>query len=536
MHEAGDMDAPSASSDAHPHRERVRAIRLQILETAPRYGCLSAPPLLLCADMGQSLVRRVQSAIEEQGLLRAGERVGVAVSGGADSVALLLLLLELRAKLGVVLSVVHFNHKLRGKASEADAQFAAKLAAKHGLPFHTGHADIATKAKRDKTNLEDTARRARYEFFAMLVDARHLDKIAVAHTMDDQAETVLAHILRGTGLAGLGGIHPAVGHVVRPLLGVRRAELRAFLRSRKQTWREDATNRDTTRMRARIRKKLLPILEKQFQPAAVQHLATLAEVAREDEAFLDALVDDRMRRCVEKGTGSARISTLDLLNFSRKKDFTTERAEKNFVVSRRMVRGIVKEVKPRAGQLGAEHVRAVLELAERGENGKRLQLPGGLLVRRERDLLIFSAAEDKKTTKGREAREFEHAINLDGEETDICVPELGCVFRLKVIDWPAKRGETIKRESVLDRDALRSPLVLRNWRPGDRFQPVGRRNAHKLKRLLNGKQIGRGEREGWPVLTSGGVLVWVRSFPVAAEFAASERTRAGILITEEAIS
>src|SRR5712692_10143290 len=240
MHEAGDMDAPSVSPEADPHR-----------------GCLSAPPLLPCADMGQSLVRRVQSAIEKGKLLRAGERVGVAVSGGADSVALLLLLLELRAKLGVVLSVVHFNHELRGKASEADEKFVAKLAAKHGLPFHAGHADVAAKAKRDKTNLEDTARRVRYEFFAMLVDAQHLDKIAVAHTMDDQAETVLAHILRGTGLAGLGGIHPAVGHVVRPLLGVQRAELRAFLRTKKQNWREDATNRDTTRMRARIRKKLM---------------------------------------------------------------------------------------------------------------------------------------------------------------------------------------------------------------------------------------------------------------------------------------
>src|SRR5713101_4874574 len=263
-------------------------------------GCLSAPPLLPCADMGQSLVRRVQSAIEKGKLLRAGERVGVAVSGGADSVALLLLLLELRAKLGVVLSVVHFNHELRGKASEADEKFVAKLAAKHGLPFHSGHADVAAKAKRDKTNLEDTARRVRYEFFAMLVDAKHLDKIAVAHTMDDQAETVLAHILRGTGLGGLGGIHPVVGHVVRPLLTVRSAELRTYLRSTKQTWHEDLTNRDTARTRAPIRKKLLPMLEKNFQPTVVAHLATLADLAREDEAFLGALVDDRMRRCVEK--------------------------------------------------------------------------------------------------------------------------------------------------------------------------------------------------------------------------------------------
>lgn len=491
--------------------------------------------LLPCADMEQSLVRRVQSAIEEQGLLRAGERVGVAVSSGADSVALLLMLLELRRKLGIVLGVVHFNHKLRGKASEADARFVEKLAVKHGLTFHGGDADVKAKAKRDKGNLEDTARRARYEFFAALVEAEYLDKIAVAHTMDDQAETVLAHILRGTGLAGLGGIHPVVGHVVRPLLAERRAELRLYLRSKKQTWREDATNRDTTKMRARIRKKLMPILEKQFQPAVVQHLATLAELAREDEAFLGALVDERMRKCVVRSAGFAKISAWELVGFWGEKDFTTEGAEKNLVISGRMVRRIVGEVKPRAGQLGAEHVRAVLELAERGENRKRLQLPGGVTVLREHDSLIFSAVQEKDTNRGRKGGAFEHAINLDGKENDIHVPELSCVFRLKVIDWSAKRGETTKSESVLDRDALRSPVVLRNWRPGDRFQPLGHRNAHKLKRLLNRKHIDLREREAWPVLTSGEILVWVRGFPVAAEFAASERTRTGVVI-EETIS
>jgi tRNA(Ile)-lysidine synthase len=491
--------------------------------------------------MGQSLISRVESAIEEWGLLRAGERVGVAVSGGADSVALLLLLLELRAKIGVVLSVVHFNHKLRGKASEADARFVEKLALKHGLAFHVGQADVKAKARRDKNNLEDTARRARYEFFTTLVMAERLDKIVVAHTMDDQAETVLAHILRGTGLAGLGGMHPAVEHVVRPLLAVRRAELRAYLHGKKQTWREDATNRDTTKMRARIRKKLLPILEKEFQPAVVQHLATLAELAREDEAFLDALVEERARTDVEKDVHSATVRACDLLGLrasrTREEKANAEtqrtlRGAKEFAVSGRMVRRIVKEVKPRGGQLGAAHVRAVLELAERGENGKKLRLPGGVGVLRQHDALIFSAAEDKAPNSGRKGDAFERAIDLDGEENDIRVPELSCVFRLKVIDWSAKRGETAKSESVLDRDALRSPVVLRNWRPGDRFKPLGHRNAHKLKRLLNRKHIDLTERESWPVLTSGEILAWVRGFPVAAEFAASERTRTAIVIEE----
>jgi tRNA(Ile)-lysidine synthase len=494
--------------------------------------------------MRQGLLNTVRGVIQKRGLLRAGERVGVAVSGGADSVALLLLLAELRKQLGIVLSVVHFNHKLRGKDSDADEKFAGKLAEKYGFVFHAGRANIAAKAKSRKANLEDTARRARYEFFARLVEDGRVDKVAVAHTADDQAETVLAHILRGTGLAGLGGIHPTVGHVVRPLLGVRRAELRAYLRAKKQTWREDATNRDTTRMRARIRKKLLPILEKQFQGAVVDQLATLAELAREDEAFLDAVASERMQTCVEKGSGQAKISIGDLLS-KKKKDFNTEDTEntentegteKNFAIGGRIVRRIVGELKPREGQLNAEHVRAILELAVRGENGKCLALPGGVEVRRERDRLIFCGGDSIVERNRRRPVEFERAINFHGTEVDVNVPELGCVFRFRVIDWPAKRGDTSDREFVLDRDALQSPLVLRNWRAGDKLRPCGHRSAHKLKRLLNQKRVSRWERDGWPVLTSGGVLAWARGFPAAAEFAASEKTRSGVVITEETIS
>jgi tRNA(Ile)-lysidine synthase len=492
--------------------------------------------------MGQGLLNTVRDVIQKQGLLRAGERVGVAVSGGADSVALLLLLAELRRQLGIVLSVVHFNHKLRGKDSDADEKFAARLAEKYGFVFHAGRADIAAKAKSRKGNLEDTARRARYDFFARLVEDGRVDKVAVAHTADDQAETVLAHILRGTGLAGLGGIHPTVGHVVRPLLGVRRAELRAYLRAKKQTWREDATNRDTTRMRARIRRKLLPILEKEFQAAVVEHLATLAELAREDEAFLDAVASERMQTCVEKGPRETKISIGDLLA-KKKKAFNTEDTEntegtekRNLAICGRIVRRIVGELKPREGQLNAEHVRAILELAARGENGKCLALPGGVEVRREHERLIFCGGDSIAERNRRGPVEFERAINFHGTEVDVNVPELGCVFRFRVIDWPAKRGDTIEREFVLDRDALQSPLVLRNWRAGDKLRPCGHRSAHKLKRLLNQKRVSRWERDGWPVLTSGGVLAWTRGVPAAAEFAAGEKTRSGVVITEEAIS
>src|SRR5260370_12034222 len=335
-------------------------------------------------------------------MLRPGERVGVAVSGGADAVALLLLILELREKLGIVLSVVHFNHKLRGKVSDADERFVAKLAAKHGLEFHSASVDVAKKAKEERANLEDGAWRGRYDYFRSLVESGTCTRIAVAHTADDQAESVLAQLLRGTGVAGLGGIHPVAGPVIRPLLSVRRGELRRFLRAKKQTWREDATNRDTKRMRAHIRKKLLPLLQKQFQPEIVEHLATLAGLAREDEAFLDAVAEEGSQALVEKGVEGMRIALGDSFQPWKKMKFNApnreseKNAEWTVALSKRMARPIIANIKPRAGQLGAKHVEAVLELAHSGQNGSSLALPGGAEVRKERDALVVHAAEEWK--------------------------------------------------------------------------------------------------------------------------------------------
>ncbi len=479
----------------------------------------------------ESLAQQVLRLIQQRKILHAGERVGVAVSGGADSVALLLLLEELREKLGIVLSVVHFNHKLRGRASEADEKFVARLAAASGLPFHADRADVAAEAKRARANLEETARRLRYEFFARLVKEGRADRIGVAHTADDQAETVLAHILRGTGLAGLGGIHPIAGPVIRPLLGIRRSELRAYLRAKKQTWREDATNQDATRLRARIRRKLLPLLEKEFQPAAVEHLTALAERAREDEAFFRSVTEERAAAMAFASGDGVRIRVADLLQPGKKGAGALDRA-----LSKRLLRRLLEGVKQRPGQITSRHIEAILELAEHGQSGKALQLPGGLEARREIEEIFLhpGPAPVKEMAGSRKARRvFEHAVELRKDGAAVRVPETGCVLRLRVIDWPAERRETSTLGAVLDRDRLQGPLVLRNWRPGDRFRPAGRRKTHKLKRLLNEKRVSRWEREGWPVLTSGGVLVWVRGFPAAAEFAPDARTQAGIVIAEE---
>src|SRR5260370_27528716 len=210
-------------------------------------------------------------------------------------------------------------------------------------------------------------------------------------------------------------------------------------------------------------------------------------------------------------------------------------AEWTVALSKRMVRHIIAGVKVRAGELGAKHVEAELELARSGQNGSSLALPGGVEVRKERDALVFHAAEkvERWSSESRH-REYEYKIDLAKGSAEVNVAELGCVFRLRVIDWPPKRGETSSHGAVLDRDRLRFPMLLRNRRPGDRLRPEGHRNDHKLKRLLNEKHVSRWERDGWPVLTSGGDLAWGRGVGVAAEFATNERTRAGMLIAEEA--
>jgi tRNA(Ile)-lysidine synthase len=491
-------------------------------------------------DVAAALLR----VTEASGLLRAGERVGVAVSGGADSVALLLLLRELRVSLGLTIYVLHFNHKLRGRAAEADEKFVAGLAKKFALPFFAGAADVKAIAKRDKANTEDAARKERYVFFARATGEHELDKVAVAHTADDQAETVLAHILRGSGITGLGGIHPQVGKVVRPLLGARRADLRAFLKLKKQIWREDATNRDTTKMRARIRRKLLPLLEKQFQPRSVEHLAELSVHAREDDAILNRVVEERLKGSLEIGAEGARIGIRDLLGSGLAKRAALARpggeekfSEEAGALGGRMVRRIIGKWKSSHGNVGgelvAQHVGQVLELARNGQTGSTLQLPGGMEVRRLAEALLFCAAAEKNSSGARSEKEYAHEIDFLLGTTVIQVPELGCAFRFTVIDWLGKRGETSISGEVLNRDALRFPLVLRNWKPGDRFRGVGHSKPEKLKRLFSEKRIDHWQRAGWPVIVSDGKLAWSRGFGCSAEFAVNEATSTGIVIAEE---
>jgi tRNA(Ile)-lysidine synthase len=457
----------------------------------------------------QGLAQRLLQAIRKQESIRPGDRVGAAVSGGADSVALLHLLIELQAELGIVLSVVHVNHKLRGAESDEHQRFVAEMAKKHGLELHACEAPIDEKTfnkKGKNSGIEASARELRYRFFCRIASAGQVAKIATAHTLDDQAETVLLRIFRGTGIRGLAGIHPRIvfeeqgrvcGEVVRPVLGFRREELQQFLRDGGLTWREDSSNLDVVFLRNRVRHRLLPLIAEEFGEAAIEHMGELAEIARGDEEHwktghpeIQPFGGDRTRQ-------AASLNVAALLGLP-------------LAAQRRLVRAWL-EANAHDASTSFRVIEEVIDLA-RDVPGKRMGLPGGEDVRRgNRELFLEPQTAHVN-------RDYEYSLAIPGV---IQVPELrGCIEArlLNVGEIPNAVPEK-DRSQLLDPNCVPSQLTIRNWRPGDRYWPAHTATAKKVKELLSNRHATGTEKKMWPVAIAEGCgIVWIRGFAVPAAF------------------
>ncbi len=461
---------------------------------------------------------------------------------------MLRLLAHLANDLGVSVSIAHLNHSLRGDESDRDAQFVEVLAQRLGLKFFQRTEDVAAVAASNGWNLEDAGRRLRRRFFNELISDGSADRIAVAHTADDQAETVLAHIFRGTGITGLSGIRPVDGPVVRPLLETRRQELRDYLVTLSQDWREDSTNQDAARTRARIRHQLLPVIEHQYSPSIVNHLNDLSRFAREEESFWDAFIEDRFQNLVRQSCGDFVISSSDILTpLSMPKSAKKNPAYQSpgpppalRSVSEKLIRRLFEAIHGDRRELTAKHVEQVLDLAKNPQSRLAVELPHGILVRKDFGELRFSrgastaaAPHQNQSGTAHPSPKYHYELALPLTKTvSVSVAEMGKRLSLNLIDWPSAERDTIWDNQALDADLLRSPLILRNWRPGDSYRPRGRRNEQKLKQMLLGKRIPAERRAGWPVLESAGKVVWALGMDPAGEFAAGAGTHKALLIAE----
>jgi tRNA(Ile)-lysidine synthase len=461
-----------------------------------------------------SLAARVLGAIQRQRPAPGPTRLVVALSGGGDSVALLLILRTLHDRGDVVLAgAAHLNHRLRAREADEDEAFCRALVERLGVPFIAEHADIRGMAREQKRSIEDTARRARYAFLERAADAVGGDLIATAHTRDDQAETFLLRILRGAGTRGLGSIHPRAGRIIRPLLDVGREELRAFLAEQQEPFREDETNADVAIPRNRVRHELIPLLRARFSAAVAGVLAREAELARRDEDFLQQQAIDLASRIVlSENEHEIRVAVAPM-------------AAAHAALSSRAARTLLDRF---AGgrAIAFHHIERVLELAQRTSDGA-VSLPGQEVVRAGETLRIRPAPGRLKAP----ANSFVFSLSIPGEVTSdgwtLTAREAGPDRPVAASKWMGRAAQV-----GIAGAPLALPLAVRNRRPGDRFRPLGAPGKRKLQDFLVDRKVPRVVRDVLPIVVDArDRIVWVPGQAVAEEFRVSDASQAVILLT-----
>jgi tRNA(Ile)-lysidine synthase len=460
---------------------------------------------------------RVRRAIERDRLLPPDSRVLAAVSGGADSVAMLLLLRQLAPECGFVLAgLAHFNHQLRGSESDGDEAFCRTLATRIGVPVDVGSADVTALAREQHVSIEVAARRARYAWFSDVADRLGARHVATGHTQDDQAETFLLRVLRGAGSAGLAGIQPARGIFVRPLLDVRRRDLVAWLDEAGERYRDDSTNRDLRIPRNWIRHHLLPSLAEHLNADITAVLSRQALVLRDESALVDQMAE-QARASVESAVDGGGIA-LDAAHLGALP----------VAVARRVVRMALLRVND-SRFFGFDHVEQVLGIAAGGDSGAAADLPG-IRVELNASAVVLSRRESRGPAA---PVSFSYRLPVPGR---LVIPECGCVIetteaRAEHSQVAHGTGIAAKDEALVDSDAVSSGLWVRSRAPGDSMRPLGLGGRKKLQDVLVDRKVPRALRDRVPIVVDAeGRIVWVAGHIAGDDARVTDRTQTVVIL------
>ncbi len=449
------------------------------------------------------LLNTVRGVIMRNALLEPKQRVIAAVSGGADSSALLHIL----ARLEYRVEVAHFDHHTRQGESTRDAEFVRDMATRLGVPFHAGGADVAAEARAAGRSFEDHARRARYAFLRQVSEETGCRTVALGHHLDDQAETVLMRVLRGTAGRGLAGMLPlrmeGVVRIIRPLLECHHHELCHWLEKRGIVWREDASNADPEQARRnRIRHELMPELARDYNPVIRDTLAGLARAQRYDNALLEELLD---RECARLGLGpetpeQVPIAALERLHPALRRRWWVRQFER--------VGGTVSWAHIDSAEFG------FLRNAKVGDNW---DIGGGNLLYRGRGAISFTHLQPKRPPE-------DQALAVPGETA--ALDHVFCVTLKSAAALPpggAKAWCTPLRQ-VFDAARVSGPLHMRTRRPGDRFRPLGLNGTKKLQDYFVDRGVPEPLRDKVPLLTAGGTILWVVGHVPSVDAAVTDET------------
>ena len=441
----------------------------------------------------KSIVQKIAGLVSSAapGIAQPGLIVGL--SGGPDSVLLLLAARQWARQAQAPLAAAHLDHGLRGGEAGRDAEFCRDLCADLGVEFFTSKMDVRASARARGGGLEEAGRHLRRRFFFGLVEEHaHLHAVATGHHRDDQTETIVMRLFRGTGPDGLLGIRPVSGPVIHPMLGVTRQEIVACLEDCRQPWRQDASNVEGDNLRARMRRELLPVIKGIFGAGAVAAPARLAELLGDDLALLDDLAAQALSAARDSRAPKAlRVATLVGLSPA---------------LGRRVLRRWLEDGQP--PELERVHIDSALAWLANGQSGTGLDLPGGITLRREFDLVRTDRTCGDRIVL-RNGGDYRIVVN--SQASDAPMPEDPC----GVGDPNVESSWRL----TCPANALQGNLQIRNWRPGDRFQPFGLEGTKKLSDLLRERQIPSPEREGVLVVCDETGILWV------VGLARAERTR-----------
>ena len=429
-------------------------------------------------------------AIKDHALLDRGDRVVAAVSGGADSVALLTLLLEVRTQFELELIVAHLNHNLRGKASDEDEEFVRVLARRLDTRFISEKIPGGDMKAR-LGGLENWARDQRYAFLLKAAGSVHSQKVALGHTMNDQAETFLMRLFRGSGSVGLSAMSSRRELFIRPLLSIQRREILEYLKLRGIQWREDASNLDTQFLRNRVRQELIPSLQDRYNPKIVPQLAATANILREESEALRFWAADVFDReaVIEGNSVCWNVDNLVSLPSGLQK---------------RLIRLSFERIAPGGHSLSAQNVASIFELLSEGKSGTSLQT-GFLRCFREFKRLRLEALLSPPP------QDFCYALRIPGR---IDLPQTGTYFEARHEPSPPNSFVLNRWELFLSRAELEAGFYIRNWEPADVYFPPGANSPKRVADMFAEKKIPRRCRTSWPVVVLAGKIVCVRDFPV----------------------
>jgi tRNA(Ile)-lysidine synthase len=468
------------------------------------------------------MIQSVLRFIAQHDLIPRGARVLAAVSGGSDSVALAHLLRELDGRGDLALAgLVHFNHQLRA-AANSDEDFVRGIADRLVVPFFADRGDVGARSRREHRSLEDAARAARYEWFERARIMAAADFVALGHTRDDQAETVLLRLARGAGPRGLSGMHPRNGVIVRPLLGCRRDELRSWLAARGLSFVDDETNVDVTIPRNRVRAELLPLLAKRFNPGIVDVLADQADLARDAWTWMAEEAASLARHAVRvRDDGTVAVRELDVARL----------AAAPIALQRLVIWNALREVGG-GRTMTFEHVDAVRRMLGDTPPGNA-DFPGQRVERIGRALVLTGRSAG---TAGRRiaaaSNLFQFSLSIPGE---VVVPDAGIVS-VEPLAGATVRSAADGSAAVVRADLCGGSLVVRNRRPGDRFRPVGMGGRKKLQDFFVDRKVARERRDAVPIVADeNDRIVWVAGYEIDEAFRVTDRSQPVLLLKFKAL-